>query len=252
MEVKDISNRKMGTLLIEIDHAATSVSGKVQNEMMADFLKGIPFSYLLGRAEFYHHEYFINHNVLIPRQETEYLVDLIIQEQKKKAKRILDVGTGSGVILLSLLAHGVGQTGLGVDISDEALKVSEINSRRLGLVKKAKLLKSDRLDKVEGHFDLIVSNPPYIKASSHKNLVHPNVDTYEPHEALYLPDDYYGFWFEDFFAEIRSHLKGTFYMEGHELEVDGQALMLQRLGFENVQVLTDLTGMKRFLRASYS
>lgn len=206
---------------------------------------------LMGFSEFYHHRFYVNQDVLVPRPETEYLVDLVVSEFKGKADRILDMGTGSGVILLSLLSHGVGKKGVGVDISLAALKVAEINCRNFRLEKKVTLLESDRLRKVEGIFDLIVSNPPYIKSTSHKTLVHQSVDKHEPHEALYLPDDYYVFWFEDFFQEVRAHLNGTFMMEGHELELDEQAKMLGRLGFQNISVINDLTGTKRYLKARF-
>lgn len=206
---------------------------------------------LMGFAEFYHNRYYVDQHVLIPRPETEYMVDLLVNEFKGKATRTLDVGTGSGVILLSLLNSGVGKNGVGVDISDEALNVATINTRRLRLKHKAEMIKSDRLTKVEGSFDLIVSNPPYIKASSHRDLVHNSVDKHEPHTALYLPDDYYVLWFEDFFQEVRAHLNGTFMMEGHELELDEQALMLGRLGFQNIKVITDLTGTKRYVKATF-
>jgi release factor glutamine methyltransferase len=250
MEVQDLINKKLNNHITDLEMASYSLSPKAINEMSELFLKGVPFAYLLGKAEFYNHEFYVNHNVLIPRPETEYLVDMIVQEHARKVNRVLDVGTGSGVILLSLLSHDVGKTGVGVDISPEALDVAKINTQRLKLEKKTTLLKSDRLSAVEGMFDLIVSNPPYIKASSHKSLVHQSVDEHEPHQALYLPDDYYVFWFEDFFQEIRGHLKGTFYMEGHELEVEEQAGMLSRLGFQNIKVLPDLTGTKRYLKAS--
>ena len=244
MEVKDILNA-------DLDSAECSIPDRQTKELEDSFLKGIPFAYLLGKSEFYGNDFFINENVLIPRPETEYLVDLIVNEMKGKVNRVLDVGTGSGVILLSLLGNNVGKTGLGVDISKEALEVAKINGHRLKLEDKANFILSDRLKNVEGTFDLIVSNPPYIRAQSHRHLVHNSVDTYEPKEALYLPDDFYTFWFEDFFQEIRSHLKGIFFMEGHELEVDNQAEMLNRLGFQDVRVMLDLAGAKRFLRAKF-
>jgi release factor glutamine methyltransferase len=236
MEVEEILHKE------KMDSAALEES----------LLKGIPFQYLLEESEFYGNKFYVNSDVLIPRPETEFLVDMISQEFKGKANRVLDVGTGSGVILLSLLASNVGKSGVGVDISPEALKVATINAKKLQLDSKVSLILSDRLDNVEGVFDLIVSNPPYIKASSHRNLVHNSVDQYEPHQALYLPDDYYTFWFEDFFAEIRSHLKGTFFMEGHELEVEEQSVLLGRLGFQDIKVLADLSGTKRFLKAKYN
>lgn len=242
MEVKDILN-------VDLSSAECSLSEIQIKELEDSFLKGVPFAYLLGKSEFFGKEFFVNEKVLIPRPETEYLVDLIVQELKGKVSRVLDVGTGSGVILLSLLGSNVGKSGVGVDISQDALEVAKINSHRLKLKDVTKFIISDRLQNVEGEFDLIVSNPPYIRAQSHRHLVHNSVDTFEPKEALYLPDDFYTFWFEDFFQEIRSHLKGLFFMEGHELELDNQAEMLRRLGFKDVQVLNDLAGAKRFLRA---
>ncbi len=244
MEVKDIFKA-------DLADAECSVPEKQSKELEDSFLKGIPFAYLLGKSEFYGKDYFVNDKVLIPRPETEYLVDLIVKEFQNKVSKILDVGTGSGVILLSLLQNNVGKTGVGVDISKEALEVAQINGHRLKLEEKATFILSDRLKSVEGTFDLIVSNPPYIRAQSHRHLVHNSVHAYEPKEALYLPDDFYTFWFEDFFQEIRSHLKGTFFMEGHELEVDNQAEMLKRLGYQNVTVLPDLAGVKRFLRGNF-
>lgn len=248
MEVGDIL-KKRNNDSVSLDDASDSISDKATADLAEVFLKGVPFQYLLEESEFFGHKFFVNKDVLIPRPETEYLVDLLVKEFKGKVTKVLDVGTGSGVILLSLLAANVGKTGVGVDISPEALEIAKVNSKRLKLEAKASLILSDRLDKVDGTFDLIVSNPPYIKASSHRSLVHDSVDEHEPHSALYLPDDYYAMWFEDFFAEIRGHLKGTFFMEGHELELDDQATMLGRLGFQNIQVFNDMTGIKRYLRA---
>ena len=250
LEVKDIVAKRTNQL-VDLEEAFNFVSEDIILELEKDFLKGIPFQYLLEESEFYGHKFFVNPSVLIPRPETENLVDIVVRELKGKVDRFLDVGTGSGVILISLLAANVGKSAVGVDTSPEALEVARINIKRLGLESKSTLILSDRLENVNGTFDLIVSNPPYIKASSHRELVHDSVDKYEPHNALYLPDDYYVFWFEDFFAEIRSHLKGTFFMEGHELELSNQSKMLERLGFKDIEVINDLSGVKRYLKARY-
>lgn len=236
---------------MEAEEITEKKSDLSSEELEKIFLSGTPFVYLLENAEFYHNNFYINSSVLIPRPETEYLVDMVVQEQSGKIKRVLDVGTGSGVILLSLLSHAVGEFGVGVDISQAALEVARKNAEKLRLSEKASFLLSDRLNKVEGTFDLIISNPPYIKSQSHRNLVHDQVHNFEPHEALYLPDDFYVFWFEDFFHQIRSHLKGSFYMEGHELELDSHAIMLERLGFKEIRIINDLSGMKRFIKAKF-
>lgn len=250
-DLQDILKFQNKNALVTLDQSEFTLSEFEQTKLQDDFFKGKPLAPLMGFSEFYYHRFFVNEHVLVPRPETENMVDLLVQEFKGKVENVLDVGTGSGVIILSLLGSGVGKKGMAVDISPEALSVARINARRLRLLHKLKFVQSDRLEKVEGTFDLIVSNPPYIKAMSHKNLVHASVDRHEPHEALYLPDDYYVMWFEDFFQSIRSHLKGTFMMEGHELELDQQALMLERLGFQKVQVLKDLGGVKRYLKGTF-
>ncbi len=249
--MREITQKKINDKNLNLGSGLGAVPQDQLEILKNSFIEGIPFQYLLNKADFYYSEFFVDPSVLIPRPETEYLVDLIVQRHKGKIKRVLDVGTGSGAILLSLIKHGVGQLGLGVDISQGALEVAHLNVKRLHLEGQVRLLHSDKLNNVEGTFDLIVSNPPYIKAHSHRELVHPKVNQFEPHEALYLPDDFYTFWFEDFFGEIRSHLRGLFYMEGHELELDAQAEIITKLGFENVEVLRDLSGRKRYLEASF-
>ncbi len=190
----------------------------------------------------------MNENVLIPRPETEHLVDIIVR-RKKKFEKMLDVGTGSGVILLSLIKAGIAKEGTGSDISNEALAVAKINQRRLRV--KCNFLHSDRFQNIKDKFDLIVSNPPYIKASAHRSLVQNTVDSFEPHLALYLKDSDYDEWFQKFFTEVRDHLLpgGEFWMEGHEKEVETQLKTLEKLGFNNVEVIKDQGGLPRFLTA---
>ncbi len=218
-------------------------------QILADkLLRGIPFSYLLNESEFFQHKFFVNENVLIPRPETEHLVDLIVRKAKKFQK-ILDVGTGSGVIVLSLMKAGLGKAGTGSDISSEALLVAKINQRRLRV--SCDFIQSDRFQHIKDKFDLIVSNPPYIKALAHRSLVQATVDSYEPHLALYLKDSEYEEWFHHFFRDVRDHLLpgGEFWMEGHEKELAAQAEVLKKLGFVNPQVIKDYSGLDRFLHA---
>jgi release factor glutamine methyltransferase len=251
-DLLDILRFKTKNFNISLEHAEVSVSTDLRKKLESNLLEGVPLSMLMGFSEFYHHRFYIDEHVLIPRPETEYMVDLLVFEFKGKANNVLDIGVGSGVILLSLLNFGVGKSGVGIDNSLEALNVAKINTRRLKLQDKVILTKGDRLFEVRGKFDLIVSNPPYIKAHAHSSLVHPSVHKHEPHNALYLPDDGYEAWFLTFFQSVKSHLNGVFMMEGHELELDEQAKMLKFLGFQNVQVLKDLSGAKRYLRGFFS
>lgn len=207
---------------------------------------GIPFSYLLNESEFYLHRFYVNENVLIPRPETEILVDTIAR-RGKKFQSLLDVGTGSGVILLSLLKAGIVKKGTGSDISNEALSVAKINGRRLRV--KCHFIQSDRFEHITESYDLIVSNPPYIRASAHRPMVQRTVDSFEPHLALYLADTDYEEWFLKFFTEVLNHLLpgGEFWMEGHEKEVEAQKRILESLGFTECHVLEDLSGLPRFI-----
>lgn len=222
----------------------------MREDLASAFLSGTPFAYLLNQAEFYQHKFFVNEDVLIPRPETEYLVDLLVQDSRR-FDLLADVGCGSGVILLSLLKAGVSKAGVGIDLSEKALDVAKINARRLRLDSRARFMISDRLSGVSEKFDAIVTNPPYIKAQSHRSLVQNSVHAHEPSMALYLEDDLYEAWFEAFFFQVKSSLTegGLFMMEGHELELQHQAELLRALGFLNVQVLKDLAGHDRFLKA---
>lgn len=251
MEAQDIACLKQKNQLLSLDHSFFALNSSHLTSMETAFLAGRPFVYLLGQCEFYGQKFYINENVLIPRSETELLVDLLIQ-QKTHYKSALDIGTGSGVIVLTLLKNHIVDSALAVDLSPEALEVARTNANKMRLNQKCQFLLSDRLAKVETSFDLIVSNPPYIKASSHRSLVHKNVNTYEPHLALYLEDEQYTNWFDLFFTQVKTALNpgGTFMMEGHELELHDQANQLQSLGFQNVEVIKDYAGSDRFLKAN--
>ncbi len=233
-------------LLLGLDHAVQAVSPKKCKILESKFLTGIPFAYLLGQAEFYNLILKVNSQVLIPRPETELLVDLIVKSGKYKSA--LDVGTGSGAIILSLLKAGCVSEGTAVDLSADALELAQINAKTHRL--DCKFILSDRLKNVSSQFDLIVSNPPYIKPKAHASLVQKTVSTFEPGMALFVEDESYEKWFDLFFKQVFQHLKdgGVFMMEGHELELDAQATQLKKLGFQKVEVLKDFGDQKRFLR----
>src|SRR5690606_20228909 len=118
-----------------------------------------PMSHITGRRLFFNHEFSVTPDVLDPRAETETLV---LAALRRDFARVLDLGTGSGAILLSLLAERSGAVGTGTDISDAALAIARENAARLGLMERCHLMRSDWFGDVAGQFDLIVSNPPYI------------------------------------------------------------------------------------------
>ena len=142
-----------------------------------------PLAYILKKKEFWSKVFFVNRSTLIPRPETELLCDLIIKKLKNKHPYILDIGTGTGCILLSVLSEIKKAKGVGIDISKKAIDVAKKNSNNLGLNNRTKFL-TKSLDNIYNHkFDLIVSNPPYVKTSEIKNLSD-DVKKFEPKIAL--------------------------------------------------------------------
>jgi release factor glutamine methyltransferase len=142
-----------------------------------------PLAYILKNKEFWSKDFFVNRNTLIPRPETELLCESVIKIFKNKNSHILDIGTGTGCIILSILSEIKGAKGIGVDISREAIKVAKKNSNKLGLNKRVKFFNKSLEDIYNYKFDLIVSNPPYIKTSDIKNLSD-DVKKFEPKIAL--------------------------------------------------------------------
>ncbi|WP_233192669.1 peptide chain release factor N(5)-glutamine methyltransferase [Acidimangrovimonas sediminis] len=139
-----------------------------------------PVSQILGLRAFWGRDFRVTSDVLDPRPETETLV---AEALSSRFARVLDLGTGSGAILLTLLAEMPGATGLGTDLSDPALAVARDNAERLGLAERAAFRRADWFDGIEGAFDLIVSNPPYISDAEMDDLA-PEVREWEPWLAL--------------------------------------------------------------------
>ena len=145
-----------------------------------------PVAYILNNKEFFSLDFFVNKNSLIPRPETELMVEKAVKIYKNKAPNILDIGTGSGCIIISVLRHLPKSRGIGLDISKNAIKVAKFNSRRLLKVynKKLKLINLS-IEKLSNNriFDLILANPPYINSKDIRNLS-TDIKRYEPKIAL--------------------------------------------------------------------
>ncbi len=146
--------------------------------------KGKPVAYLTGKKFFWKYEFIIDKKVLIPRPDTETIIDQVLNIYKQKSKiNFLDIGFGSGCILLSILKERTDFIGTGIDLSDHALKICNINANNLGIKNRVRLFKTD-IDKFsQGKYDLIISNPPYIKKLELKYL-EKDVIRFEPKLAL--------------------------------------------------------------------
>ncbi len=220
---------------------------------------GMPLEYITGYAYFYRSLFKVNQDVLIPRSETEILVELATTEIKKNFKnkicKIADVGTGTGAIALSLMYEEAASLQIvATDISPKALRIAKENffNLRFSIPEKHSIsfIETDRLNNVDGPFDLILSNPPYIKRMSDLSLVHQQVVTFEPHLALFLEDDNYENWFKEFFKNIFQKLShsGVSLIEGHENHLESLATLARTFGFSEVVVIKDYTQRDRFLR----
>lgn len=205
-----------------------------------------PISQITGRRAFWGRDFIVTPDVLDPRPETETLVAAALQQPFSS---VLDLGTGSGALLLTLLAEHPRARGLGVDLSPRALAVAARNADHLGVADRARLVVSDWWSAVEGRFDLIVSNPPYIAAADMARLS-PEVRLHEPHLALTPGGD--GL---EAYRRITALASG-FALPGARLLLEigpTQAAcvdaMLTRAGFSEVSTLADLDGRDRVVSA---
>ena len=222
-------------------------------EWIARRAKRVPLQQILGSQEFMGMEFFVNEHVLIPRQDTEILVEEVLKELHD-GMRVLDMCTGSGCILLSLLHYSNDCEGLGVDLSAEALEVAGRNVLKVLTPEKAEhahFLQSDLFEKVEGKFEIIVSNPPYI-ASAEVDRLMPEVRDHEPRMALDGTEDGLEFY-RRIIAEAGQYLVSSgmlFFEIGYD---QGQAVseLMRTEGYREVQVVQDYAGLDRVVFGTY-
>lgn len=205
-----------------------------------------PVSQLTGRRSFWGRDFIVTPDVLDPRPETE---SLVAEALSAPFSRVLDLGTGSGCILLTLLAERPHATGLGVDLSEAALAVARRNAAALGLDGRVELIRSDWFRAVAGRFDLIVSNPPYIAADEMAGLA-PEVRDHEPRAALTDGADGLSAY-RVLAAGAPVHLApgGRILLEIGWQQGPAVAAILRQAGLEEVRILPDLDGRDRVVAA---
>jgi release factor glutamine methyltransferase len=214
-----------------------------------------PIQYILGETEFYGLKFLVNKNTLIPRPETEELVRLIISDTKTNKKtvpiRILDVGTGTGCIAISLAKNILDSAVFGIDISTKALETAsqnaKINEVQVVFIKKNILSTED----LEEQFDVIVSNPPYVR-NLEKAEISANVLDYEPHLALFVDDTDALLFYRKIaqLAMINLSQNGKLYFEINQYLGKETVALLEKTGLKNIALLQDIYGNNRMISCS--
>jgi len=207
-----------------------------------------PLQHITGTQEFMGLEFDVSEDVLIPRQDTEILVEEVLRVCEEKS--VLDMCTGSGCIIVSLMKLGKLQKAVGVDISNKALDIATKNAHKHMV--KIEYLQSDLFHEVEGYYDIIVSNPPYIPTEEINHLM-PEVKNHEPITALDGSTDGLLFY-RKIVVESGAHLRSggfLFFEIGHNQGEEVKQILLNN-GFTNVIIKKDLSGLDRVVFATRS
>ena len=213
--------------------------------------KYVPIQYLIGETEFYGLVFKVNDNVLIPRSETEELVDWMITDNKVKTSlKILDIGTGSGCIAISLKKNLPTSTVTAFDISDGALNLAQQNAQLNDCELTFEKIDILSAPAMEQQWDIIVSNPPYIP-NKEKAEILPNVLEHEPHLALFVPDHDPLLFYRKIAQWGKNHLtpNGKIYFEIHRDFGPQTVELLSELGYHQVVLRKDISGNDRMVMA---
>ena len=217
--------------------------------VLSQLIEQKPIQYILGETEFYGLPFYVNENTLIPRPETEELVEWIIKDLKFKNLKILDIGTGSGCIAISLAKNLPDALVFAIDVSEKALATAKKNAERnevkVTFIEK-NILETENLNQ---QFDIIVSNPPYVR-NLEKQEIHKNVLDYEPHLALFVDDnDPLVFYRKITELALKNLSKsGQLYFEINQYLGKEMVELLEKYHFKNIEIKKDIYGNDRMTR----
>ena len=218
--------------------------------------QGMPVQYVVGETVFFNRIFKVNDKTLIPRQETEELVSLIQNENKvfqNEKIKILEIGTGSGVIAVSLAAYFQQATVYATDISSSALGIAAENAKlnHVNIILQKHDILNDTFDLLPNEIDILASNPPYIPMKEIDNM-HINVVNYEPREALFVPTDDPLLFYRKITEAAHCKLQngGKLYFEIYEQFYMELKNIIQQFGFKEIELIFDINNKPRFVKAT--
>jgi release factor glutamine methyltransferase len=224
-------------------------------EALSKLKKEIPIQYILGETEFFDLKFKVNNKVLIPRPETEELIEWVLKNSKLKTQNsklnILDIGTGSGCIAISLAKNLPNAEVYAIDISSEAIKIAqknaEINKVSVNFIETDIL----KIEELQYTFDIIVSNPPYVRELE-KEKMHQNVLANEPHLALFVENDNPLLFYDKIADLAKSYLtkNGNLYFEINQYLGKETVDLLKSKGFNTIELKKDLFDVDRMIKAT--
>lgn len=254
MVIKHVLNYEPVDIILRGDHDVPEFVESRLAEIASRLNRNEPVQYILGTAHFYGHDFTVTPATLIPRPETEQLVDMIVDENPAADLNVLDVGTGSGCIAISLAMALKFATVTAYDISTEALAVAQTNAKSIkAQVNFAEVDALKPWPAQRESLDIVVSNPPYI-CESEKVQMESNVLDYEPAHALFVSDENPLLFYKQISQEASLALKpgGRLYFEINRRYGSETAAMLKGMGYDDVSVLTDTYGNERFVKAVWN
>jgi release factor glutamine methyltransferase len=240
---------------LALNHELTLEESDIENWkiLLTELKKEVPIQYLLGKTNFYGLDFVVNEHVLIPRPETEELVEWIIAENSKnerlKKLKILDIGTGSGCIAISLAKNIPNAEVFAIDVSTEALCTAKKNAQNNNVEITFLLQNILETNDLKQNFDIIVSNPPYVR-NLEKEEIKKNVLDYEPHLALFVEDNDALIFYRKIAELAQKNLleNGHLYFEINQYLGTEMTDLLEKMNFRNIELRKDIYDNDRMMR----
>lgn len=252
MLMEDLFSISFEKILIDEQIHINDAQHELLNEKVGQLKNFMPIQYVLGKANFFGREFYVSPSVLIPRQETEELINEILLDNRRPGLSVLDIGAGSGCIGLTLGLELKSPKISCLDIDEDALDVTRRNAENLGVM--AHCQHSDILsaEKLNGKYDIIVSNPPYV-TESEKQQMQNNVLKHEPEKALFVPDNNPLLFYKKIIDLAKESLlkKGKIYFEINENFGLDILQLCEQSGCSFIKLIQDIHGKDRIIKAMF-